>query len=171
MPDTADGASVRLTAVAARVKSGDPDRYVSHLFLPESARHRANVLAAFFCELNEIGWRVSEPLMGEMRLQWWRDVLGGPEDCTGHPVADAVKRLVFERPDLVARFQTVLETHSRLFSGDPIDSAQHAAEWMSLSEGDNFFLTALAVHDSGARSADQEFLRESSRQEEIIAFT
>ncbi len=35
---------------------------------------------------------VREPMAGEIRLQWWRDAIDGPEGTrTGHPVADALR--------------------------------------------------------------------------------
>src|SRR5690606_19206502 len=40
--------------------------------------------------------RVSQPLPGEIRLQWWRDVIsaGSAEAGAGHPVAEALLRAI-----------------------------------------------------------------------------
>jgi len=50
-------------------------------------------------ELSRIAELVTEPQLGEIRLQWWRDALASAAagETTGHPVADAVGRAVLER--------------------------------------------------------------------------
>ncbi len=152
--------------VMARVREGDPDRYAAHLFLPEAARRRVNVLTAFVCELNTIGWRVREPLMGQIRLQWWRDLLPGRERRAGHPVADALIALLARHPALKAPVDALLERRFALFSGAEIATPEELAEWMGAHEGDAFFLLALACLDDDMPSvADGEAaLRQVARQ-------
>jgi 15-cis-phytoene synthase len=88
----------RDAAVRTIARDGDLDRYASALFAPGYRREHLFALYAFNVELARIGEQVSEPQLGEIRLQWWRDALdracaGG---ITGHPVADAVGRAVRE---------------------------------------------------------------------------
>jgi phytoene synthase len=88
----------REAAVRTIARDGDLDRYASALFAPGNRREHLFALYAFNVELARIGEQVSEPQLGEIRLQWWRDALdracaGG---TTGHPVADAVGRAVRE---------------------------------------------------------------------------
>ncbi|MGB6923562.1 MAG: squalene/phytoene synthase family protein [Methyloceanibacter sp.] len=75
-------------------REGDPDRYAAALFAPREARANLFALYALNVELARIGEKVSEPPLGEIRLQWWRDSLdraaGG--ESTDHPVADAFGR-------------------------------------------------------------------------------
>ncbi len=81
-----------LTALRAQ----DSDAYFAVLFAP--ARHRPALVAlkAFAAELADMRARVSEPLPGEVRIQWWRDVLAGAEERggAGHPVAAALLRAI-----------------------------------------------------------------------------
>ena len=60
--------------------------------LPISCREHLFALYAFNVELARIGEQVSEPQLGEIRLQWWRDALDRASSCetTGQPVADAI---------------------------------------------------------------------------------
>ncbi|MCH9765810.1 MAG: squalene/phytoene synthase family protein [Alphaproteobacteria bacterium] len=52
------------------------DRYVQALLIkPASLRPEFFLLAAFHGELARIPFLVREPMMGEIRLQWWRDVV------------------------------------------------------------------------------------------------
>ncbi len=78
--------------IADVVRIRDRDRYLCTLFAP--ARHRTALLAlyAFNAEIGRVREIVSDPLPGEMRFQWWRDLLAGQArgDVTGHPVASAL---------------------------------------------------------------------------------
>lgn len=76
----------------ALVKDGNRDAYLASLFVPEPFRSDLMALHAYALELAGVRERVSEPLPGEVRLQWWRDVLadGGAAGGRGHPVARAL---------------------------------------------------------------------------------
>ena len=74
------------------VREGDPDRYIASLYAPETARSGLFALYAFSHEVARVREQVSEPLPGEVRLHWWRDLLeSGPSDgARSHPVAAAL---------------------------------------------------------------------------------
>lgn len=78
--------------VRAAAREGEPDRYLAALLAPASARSGLVALAAFASEVTRIGSQVREPMMGEIRLQWWRDALPAlaKGDRTGNPVGDAL---------------------------------------------------------------------------------
>ncbi len=65
--------------VGAYLKNQDPDRYFATLVLPEQMRSPVQALYAFNADIAGIAARVSEPAPGEIRLQWWVDLLGGAE--------------------------------------------------------------------------------------------
>lgn len=80
-------------AVAAEtVRTHDPDRYLADLFIPEEKRWHVLMLHAFNAEVARVRDAVSEPALGEIRLQWWRDALAG--DDGGHPIARALKQTI-----------------------------------------------------------------------------
>ncbi|MEX1147933.1 MAG: phytoene/squalene synthase family protein [Sphingomonadales bacterium] len=62
---------------AAMVRVGDPDRYLTAIFAPPRVRHRLMALYAFNLELARVAEVVSEPMIGEIRLQWWREAIDG----------------------------------------------------------------------------------------------
>jgi 15-cis-phytoene synthase len=70
-------------------KAWQPEHYWAALLAPEPVRAGLSALAAFAGELGRIPHLVKEPMMGEIRLQWWRDALQDP--ATQHPVAAAVQ--------------------------------------------------------------------------------
>jgi phytoene synthase len=67
----------------------DRDRYLACLLSPEDNRPALAALYAFNAEIARIRDLVREPLPGEVRMQWWRDLLeGNPHgDDQANPVA------------------------------------------------------------------------------------
>lgn len=81
---------------ARQVRALDPDRFVCTQFAPAPPRAAIMALLAFDIELAGVRERVSEPLIGQIRLQWWRDALdsiiaGTPPQ---QPVAAALARVI-----------------------------------------------------------------------------
>jgi phytoene synthase len=122
----------------ALVRAADKDRYLASLFAPELARQHLHALYAFASEIARVREAAREPLPGEIRLQWWRDVLTGEGrgEVSANPVAaallDAVARCALPRARLIA----LIDAHGF----DLYDEAM-------TSLGD---LDAYAEHTSGA---------------------
>ena len=100
----------------ALVREHDPDRYIASLYAPEALRPGLFALYAFSHEIARVREQVSEPLPGEVRLQWWRDVLeAGPDaPAPGHPVAQALL-------DTVRRFRLPIGPLSGLIEARVFD--------------------------------------------------
>lgn len=62
----------------------DPDRYRSALLGTKAQKERLCVTYAFHAELAKIPEMVSEPMIGAIRYQWWRDAI--EEIFSGLPV-------------------------------------------------------------------------------------
>ena len=91
----------RTRTIVAILREGDPDRYLATLFAPSSARDDLFALYALNVELARIGERVSEPDLGKIKLQWWREALAraATGEATASPVADAIGSLLQRHPD------------------------------------------------------------------------
>jgi 15-cis-phytoene synthase len=76
----------------ALVRAGDKDRYLASLFAPATARRHLHALNAFASEIARVRDAAREPMPGEIRLQWWRDVLKGEGrgEVSANPVAAAL---------------------------------------------------------------------------------
>ena len=74
--------------IAAR--AFERDRYLAALLAPRTLRDDLIAIAAFAGEIGRIPTMVSEPMIGRIRLQWWRDVIDAGDRATGNPVADAL---------------------------------------------------------------------------------
>lgn len=101
------------------VRQRDPDRYFADLFAPADARPHLLAIHAFNSEVARVSEIVSEPLPGEVRLQWWRDALE-TGDAGGNPVAAALIETIgrFQLP--VAAFQSLLEARTFDLYNDPM---------------------------------------------------
>lgn len=76
----------------ALVREADPDRYLANLAAPKDKRPYLFALHAFNFEIARVRESVREPMLGEIRLQWWRDALQGEArgDVRANPVAAAL---------------------------------------------------------------------------------
>jgi phytoene synthase len=76
----------------AALRDKDRDAWLATLFAPTDRRRRLHALHAFALEIAEIPGKVTQPLLGEMRLRWWQDALAASNEDGGraHPVLDAL---------------------------------------------------------------------------------
>ncbi|MBX4907074.1 MULTISPECIES: phytoene/squalene synthase family protein [Rhizobium] len=76
----------------AMLRDNDRDRYLACLLSPEEKRGALAALYAFNAELARIRDLVHEPLPGEVRMQYWRDLLEGSAhgSTAANPVAAAL---------------------------------------------------------------------------------
>lgn len=105
------------------VRVADHDRYLTALYAPADKRKPLFSLYAFNAEISGIRDRIHEPLPGEVRLQWWRDVIAaGGEAGAGHPVAEALNATIaaFKLPKLA--FENMLEARIFDLYDDPMPS-------------------------------------------------
>lgn len=62
-------------SLAAFVQAHDPDRFLTALFAPADRRESLFALYAFNFEVARVREIVSDAMIGQIRLQWWRDAL------------------------------------------------------------------------------------------------
>ncbi|OWV94312.1 phytoene synthase [Rhizobium sp. R72] len=76
----------------ATLRDNDRDRYLACLLSPEGKRDALAALYAFNAELARIRDLVHEPLPGEVRMQYWRDLLQGSAhgSTQANPIAAAL---------------------------------------------------------------------------------
>ena len=82
------------------LRQHDRDRFLASLLFPAEYREDAAILYAFNAEISRIRDVVSEPIPGEIRLQWWRDAIKEKSaDARANPLA-ALLLDVIEKHDL-----------------------------------------------------------------------
>ena len=122
MTGSADQSRGSAEFCAELVRSQDFGRYASSLFVPAPQRRGLLALYAFNIEISRVYAQVSQPLPGEMRLQWWTDTLegighGGVE---GNPVAAELMLAIrtWELP--VERLSRLVDEHRFDLYNDPM---------------------------------------------------
>ena len=107
---------------AELVRSHDFVRYASSLFVPAAQRRALLALYAFNAEVARVRTQVSQPLPGEMRLQWWSDMLTGMEHggIVGNPVAAELLLAIQTWRLPVERLSRLIEEHQFDLYNDPM---------------------------------------------------
>jgi NADH dehydrogenase [ubiquinone] 1 alpha subcomplex assembly factor 6 len=136
-------------ALVAEVRDGDFDRFVCTLFAPPSARSALLALLAFDLELARVRTRVREPLLGEMRLAWWRDALGdgGASAPSGHPARDALARAISAHDIPVDRLLAIVDARHRELDPRPFEGLAEIEAHAEATAGE---LQAVMLHVLGA---------------------
>lgn len=103
---------------ANQVRARDFTSYAASLFVPPEPRRAWLALAAFNAEVATVREHVSQPLPGEIRLQWWRDTLTGAERAQegvqGNPIAAELLKAV-------AKYDLPIEALVRLIDAHVFD--------------------------------------------------
>ena len=102
-------------ACAAIVQRADPERFTALMAAPVPDRPALAVLYAFNCELARAPWASKEPMIAEMRLQWWRDAI---ED---------IGRGVLRGHEVLAPLAEVIAAHQLPL--DVLDRMAEARRW------------------------------------------
>lgn len=81
----------------------DGDLYLCHLFAPGDKRDALLTLYHFYADIARIPASVSDPMIGAIRLQWWRDLLDSIADgeSRGAPIGEALLVHFFEKAALM----------------------------------------------------------------------
>ncbi|MBM3623308.1 MAG: squalene/phytoene synthase family protein [Alphaproteobacteria bacterium] len=142
---------------AAQARTADHGRWLCGLFAPEAARHDLWALLAFNAEVARTREVVREPMLGQIRLQWWREAIA--EAYAGRarahqvmaPLADAIAR---RRPP-VERFETLLDGRLRDLDDQPFATLADLEAYAQATSGtlSLLMLDMLGVDDGGAREA------------------
>jgi 15-cis-phytoene synthase len=142
---------------AELVRSHDFGRYASTLFVSAEQRRALLAIYAFNVEISRVREQVSQPLPGEIRLQWWTDMLagGGHGGVQGNPVA-AELLLAIRHWDLpVERLLRLIEEHQFDLYSDPMPTIAALEGYFDETLSTLF---SLAAATTGIQSGEIEHL-------------
>jgi phytoene synthase len=180
------------------VREHDKDRFLATLFAPAELRGPLFALYAFDLEVAQIRDRAREPMPGEIRLQWWREVLSGERsgEAAAHPVAAALTETIARFALPAGRLIALADAHAFDLYDDPIETfavfeaylrataatifdlaaricgapAEHAAERAGIAYGITALLRAFALNASRRQLfVPVEFLELGTTPEAIFA--
>lgn len=152
-----DGLDAAWAYCAAQARAADHGRWLCGLFAPEAARRDLWALLAFNAEIARTREVVREPMLGQIRLQWWREAIAEARDgrARAHqvmaPLADAIAR---RRPP-VERFETLLDGRLRDLQDQPFATLAELEAYARATSGTLSLLSLdmLGVDDGAAREA------------------
>jgi 15-cis-phytoene synthase len=142
----------------ALVRAADKDRYLTALFAPAEHRGALFALYAFNLEVARVREVVHDPLAGEIRLQWWSDVLHGADrgEVAAHPVAAALRAAI-------ARYRLPVERLAALVAARRFDLYDEPmatlAELEAYALGASADLIALAANVLDGGPVPDELIR------------
>ena len=149
----------RLSENGMTVRRYDRDRFVTALFAPPAAREDLFTLYAFNTEIARIRETVSEPMLGQIRLQWWRDTL----DCvcrgdpTHNPLADNLSELIRRQSLPRPLFDRLVEARELDMQDAPAETLSQLKLYVEDSAAGLSALAALIL--GGDDAATQEAAR------------
>jgi phytoene synthase len=96
--------------LAKAVRDADPDRYFASLFAPARRRSYLHALYAFNHEVVHVAESVREPMLGAIRLEWWRETAEGAAkgNSRPHDVARGLAALFAEAGLKLADFEAII---------------------------------------------------------------
>jgi phytoene synthase len=128
-------------AVRDAARSNAPDIYLAALLAPSAVRRDLVTLAAFSGELAKIPQIASDPHIGEIRVQWWRDALHSGAK-SGNPIADAMADTISRRDLPLDRINDVLDATVHSLYADPPANDEQLALDLQMRHGVPFALAA-----------------------------
>jgi 15-cis-phytoene synthase len=154
---SADGNKDSADFCADLVRARDFTRYASTLFVPAGQRRALLAIYAFNVEISRVREQVSQPLPGEMRLQWWTDMLAGADHggVEGNPVAAELKLAIQNWPLPVERLSRLIDEHQFDLYNDPMPTM---AALEGYTNDTSSALFSLGAGIAGPQSDDIEHL-------------
>ncbi len=145
-----------IKACAALVHRADPDRFMAAMAAPVAARAVLFPLYALNVEVARAPWVTQEPMIAEMRLQWWRDALQeiaeGPT-VRRHEVVSPLARVL--SPHLASLLDEYVAVRRWDIYRDPFEDQEHFDTYLTQSAGSLMVVSAQALGP-----ADQDVLQD-----------
>ena len=135
---------MRLSYCGQQIRRYDNDRYLTALLAPADRREALFSLYAFNMEIAKTREAVSEPMVGQIRLQWWRDAIAEvyAGDIRDHqvlrPLAAAIDRHQLSRPF----FDTLIDAREFDLADKPPEALADLVDYI---EGTSSALIRLAL--------------------------
>src|SRR6476619_8368832 len=134
------------------VREADKDRFLATLFAPAAQRPALFALYAFNSEIARVRDVAREPMPGEIRLQWWREVIEGEraEEGKANPVATALLDTMEHNQLPVQILFDLIDAHSFDLYDDPMPSLPHAEAYAAKTSGAVFELAGRILRGEAA---------------------
>lgn len=131
-------------ACGDQARLNDRERFLCSLFAPEPARSDLWALLAFNVEIARTRETVSEPTLGQIRLQWWRDSIDAAYagNARPHPVLRALTAAIGRTRPSRERFERLLHARQHDLYDDAIPDMAALEDYAEATSGE---LSVLAL--------------------------
>ncbi len=140
---------------ASLLRDHDRDSWLAALFVPEAKRRYIHALYAFAYEIARVRDIVSEPRLGEIRLQWWREVLEGERagEAAQNPACAALLDTfaVWRLP--ASALTGLIEAHRFDLYSDPMPTMNDLEGYCGETCSSLFLLTTLILSEGAGNEA------------------
>lgn len=141
--------------LSALVREHDRPRYYAALFAPQEIRDDLFALYGFAAEIARVPDLVSEPQLGEIRLQWWSEALAAANETAGEvPALRALASTIATHRLPMAPFQALIEARSADLYADPPASVGDLEGRLGETESVLFQMAAIVAGAEGPEAAD-----------------
>jgi len=143
---------------AELVRAADRDRYLATLFVPTEHRGALFALYAFDAELTRVREAARASLPGEIRLQWWSEVLGGERDgeAGANPVASALLQTIARYRLDAAVLSDVIEAHGFDLYDEPMQTLAELEGYARRTSSALFALAAKILSGAEVKKAAEQ---------------
>lgn len=143
------------SSFAETVRSHDWPRYIATQFAPEKKRADLLTLYAFDAEIERITRRASDPLPGEIRLQWWREVLQGERADEGksHPLGMAMLDLIQDHRLPLDAFDRYFEAQTFTLYHDAFPDTVSLEAWCGETSSAQIQMAAVILDPPAANAS------------------
>jgi 15-cis-phytoene synthase len=138
------------------VRSGDRDRFLAALFAPAEHRGALYALYAFNLEIARVRALAHGSVAGEIRLQWWSDVLAGEAHggAAGHPVAAALLATIARHRLAAAQLAALIDARRFDLYDEPMRTLADLNTYADATSSNLIRLSAQVIDDGSAELGD-----------------
>lgn len=118
----------------------DYDRFITSIFIDKEYRGQVAVLIKLNIELSRIKNKVSEPQLGLIRLQWWKDhikeLYNNPAKTAGHELKDGLQELIEECKSITYEdFEALIDARETDFEPNPFSKPEDLLRYLDNTAG------------------------------------
>lgn len=130
-----------------QVRLQTQDYFLCDLLLDEPARSLATVVHCFHAEISSLCLAAQEPMAGEIRLQWWVEVLEGQRagEAQGNPLARVLLSALDTNQLSSSGLQAKLKAHIFDLYRDPMETRTMLEGWCGETRSTLFQIVALTA--------------------------
>jgi 15-cis-phytoene synthase len=138
------------------VRRADEDRWLASRFAPAFVRERLIAIYAVNYEIARIAETVTEPGLGDIRLQWWREAIEdihAGRTCGSHPALQAYAIAHLQAPLPLSAVSALVAARRHDFEQAPFDTVVQFDDYLNDTSGS---VMRLAIAACGGDPASED---------------